>query len=295
MRLNVQRALLVAASLAAPRAAAHELSLEPGWSADAWLIAIALALTAIAYARGAVALRRAARRRAPSNTEIAAFACGWLALAVALISPLDAWSDELFSAHMVQHELLMLVAAPLIVLGKPLGVLAWSLPGGSRVPSLRRLRAPLAGRAWRIASSPLVAWCLHAAALWAWHMPRAFEAGLADPWIHAAQHASFFATALLFWWALVRRAPSGAAVLYVLGTAIHTGVLGALLTFAPAPLYPAYGSSTTFWGLSALEDQQLGGLIMWVPAGALLLVAGLLLFARWLDAAERRGALRPGR
>ena len=104
--------------------------------------------------------------------------------------------------------------------------------------------------------------------------------------MHNLQHASFLAAALLFWWAIVRRRPDGIAVLYVLTTLLHTGFLGALLTFAPNVWYPAYMSTANPWGLGALEDQQLGGLIMWVPAGAIFIVAGLLLLAQWLRTLE---------
>jgi cytochrome c oxidase assembly factor CtaG len=106
------------------------------------------------------------------------------------------------------------------------------------------------------------------------------------------QHASFLVSALLFWWALLRTPRSrngyGTATFYVFGTALHTSILGALLTFAPTLWYPVYEGTTYAWGLSALEDQQLGGLIMWVPAGVLYTVAGLLLIGAWLRDSEMR-------
>jgi cytochrome c oxidase assembly factor CtaG len=113
---------------------------------------------------------------------------------------------------------------------------------------------------------------LHGAALWLWHAPRLFDAGLESDAVHALQHASFFWTALLFWWTVFRRVRTGTAVLYLLATLIHGGALAALLTFSPAPLYAG----------ATLESQQLGGLIMWVPAGYAMLLAGLLAFNRLL-------------
>jgi putative membrane protein len=112
--------------------------------------------------------------------------------------------------------------------------------------------------------------------------------------VHAAQHASFFLSALLFWWSLLYargRAGYGLGVLYIFTTAVHTSILGALLTFAPSVWYPAYAPGTRAWGLSPLEDQQIGGLIMWVPAGVVYLAAGLALFAAWLreSAAMHKG------
>src|SRR5690349_21291233 len=109
--------------------------------------------------------------------------------------------------------------------------------------------------------------------------------------MHALQHASFLGTALLFWWALMHEQWArnyGASVAYIFTTAIHSGALGALLTFAPGLVYPIYAGRTVAWGLSALEDQQLGGLIMWVPSGIVFIAIGLWLFAAWLQESERR-------
>ena len=114
--------------------------------------------------------------------------------------------------------------------------------------------------------------------------------------IHFLQHASFFGTALLFWWAIVRERPGtagyGVAILYLFTTAAHSGALGALLSLARRSFYPAYASTTAAWGLTPLEDQQLGGLIMWVPAGAIYTVAALALLAAWLHDTEERASAR---
>jgi putative membrane protein len=140
----------------------------------------------------------------------------------------------------------------------------------------------------RVVTAPAAVWLLHAVALWAWHVPALFNAALASDPIHALQHLSFFGTAVLFWWGLVQdrydRMQYGAAVLYVFTTAVHSGVLGALLTLSPWPWYPAYATTTAAFGLTPLEDQQLGGLIMWVPAGAIYVAVGLAFFAAWLGA-----------
>jgi putative membrane protein len=120
-------------------------------------------------------------------------------------------------------------------------------------------------------------------------VPRLFDASVTNTWIHAAQHASFLFSALIFWYALAIAQQRAIAIVYLLTTAIHTGVLGALITFAPVPLYRAYAETTASWGLTPLEDQQLGGLIMWVPAGLVFVLGGLFLFSRWLDASARRG------
>jgi cytochrome c oxidase assembly factor CtaG len=139
---------------------------------------------------------------------------------------------------------------------------------------------------------PLVAWLLEAAALWIWHVPAFYQATLTSDWIHATQHLSFFATAVLFWSALYGVGRSvmsyGAATFYVFGTAVHCSALGALLTFSAVLWYPAYQRTTQGWGLTPLQDQQLGGVIMWVPSGIVFIVVGLALFAKWLSESDHR-------
>jgi cytochrome c oxidase assembly factor CtaG len=141
-------------------------------------------------------------------------------------------------------------------------------------------------------TSPLIAWLLEAVALWIWHLPSLYQATLHSDWIHAAQHMSFFLTAVLFWSALYGVGRSslgyGAATFYVFGTAVHCSALGALLTFSTVLWYPAYIQTTERWGLTALQDQQLGGAIMWVPSGVVFIVIALALFARWLAESDRR-------
>ncbi len=127
-------------------------------------------------------------------------------------------------------------------------------------------------------------------ALWLWHVPVLYEAALRHEALHALQHASFFYSALFFWWAIIRNARGsgayGASVMYLFTTAMHSSALGVLLTFAPKVWYLSYNHSV-FWGLSALQDQQLGGLIMWLPSGIIFTLAGLILFATWLRDSER--------
>jgi cytochrome c oxidase assembly factor CtaG len=145
--------------------------------------------------------------------------------------------------------------------------------------------------AWRTCTDPVGAWTLHAVALWAWHVPVLFEAALADDAVHVAQHACFFASALFFWWSVFARGArrAGASVASVFTTMMHTSALGALLTFAPTPWYAHYAETSAF-GLSALEDQQLGGLVMWVPGAFAYLVAGLAIVAASLN--QRRAPPR---
>ena len=264
-----------------------------GWWTWDPLVAAALALAAALYARGARRLTTRAESLAALRWwEIAAFVGGWLALFVALVSPLDALSDLLFSAHMAQHELLMIVAAPLLVLGRPFVVALWALPGAARARVGAWTRARAWRAAWRGISGPLFALLAHGFAVWVWHLPSWHQAALRSEGVHLVQHLCFFWTAALFWWAVVHgrygRIGYGIAVVFVFATALHTSVLGALLTFATRVWYPLYGERARAWGLTPLEDQQLAGLIMWVPAGVLFMVIGLALFAAWLGESERR-------
>jgi putative membrane protein len=221
-----------------------------------------------------------------------AFAAGWVALLIALVSPLHPLGSALFSAHMIQHEVLMVFAAPLLVLGKPIPVLLGALPRSLLRWTLKLRNYPTVRSISERCLNPLIAWVIHAVALWAWHAPALFQASLKSNLVHAVQHASFLGSALLFWAATFpaskRPVNYGVGVLYMFTTALQSGALGALLTIARTPWYPIYITTTSAWGLSPLEDQQLGGLIMWIPAGVVYIVAGLVCFALWLKQSERR-------
>ena len=224
--------------------------------------------------------------------EAGAFGLGLFFTVFALISPLHALSHALFSAHMVQHEILMLIAAPCFVLGRPMIALLKGLPREWSVGLARMGNRNLWQRFWQLITFPLVAWFIHAFALWTWHIPFLFQATLNNDFIHSLQHLSFLMSALLFWWALMhgrqRAMGYGIAVLYVFTTALHSGLLGAIITLADKVLYPAYSTTTQSWGLTPLEDQQLGGLIMWIPACLAYVFAGLALFAGWMRESELR-------
>jgi cytochrome c oxidase assembly factor CtaG len=261
------------------------------WSFEP-LVIISLIITALLFIIGLYRLKG----RSIRAWEALCFAGGWLALFIALVSPVHAWGRVLFSAHMSQHEILMLVAAPLLVLGRPLIAFLWALPlsWSRRLGNLGKIT--WINRVWQGLTIPLVAWLLHAIALWTWHIPALFDATLHSETVHTLQHLSFLLSALLFWWALIHGPQGamgyGAAVLYVFTTSIHSGALGALITVAGSVWYPSYAGLTASWGLTPLEDQQLGGLIMWIPAGLVYVIAGLALFAGWLREADVRAARR---
>ena len=262
---------------------------ELHWSFEPWVVAC-LGVSLIAYLAGIARLwSHAGAGRGTSWPRALSFLVGWVCLGVALVSPLDALGSQLFSAHMVQHELLMAVVAPLMVMGRPLGVWTWALPMAARRAVGAGFHHPLWRCPWQWLTAPLAAWVLHAAALWLWHVPGWFEAALRSNVVHAWQHLSFLLSALLFWWAVlgqVSRQAQGTALVYLFTTMLHTGALGALLALSPMVWYPSYLSTAAGMGWDALDDQQLGGLVMWAPAGLAYLVAGLALAARLLRTAD---------
>jgi cytochrome c oxidase assembly factor CtaG len=277
----------------------HVGDARPLWAAWDWEpgISIPLVVSAVLYIRGLRLLWDEHVGRGIRVWEAACFGAGWIITALALLSPLHEISEQLFLAHMVQHELLMVLAAPLLVVGRPLVPMLWALPSRARRAIGRITRRRVVRRVWRAMAHPIVAFLLHAVAIWIWHIPALYQRTLTSDFVHALQHLSFFGTALLFWWTIVhahapggraRAASFGMAVLLLFGTALHSGALGALLTFSRALWYPAYATSSASWGLTPMEDQQLAGLIMWIPATFAYLVAALILFANWLRASEER-------
>lgn len=294
MRSKVAIALVLFASRGlSAHGLAHEAARE--WTWEPWTIALLL-ISAALYALGARAIwRRAGRGRGVRTWQAAAFAAGLASIAVALLSPVAWLSEVLFSVHMTQHEILMLVAAPLLVFGQPLVAMLWAFAPRTREAWARWSQRRTVSTAWRAVTAPLIVFLLHGLAVWIWHVPALYEAALRRTSIHALEHVCFLLTAALFWWGMVHgrygRLAYGAGVLYVFLTAIHTSVLGALMTISPGVLYPWYAAAGSAWHVDAFEDQQLAGLLMWVPSGLVFIVFGLALFAAWLGESGRRAAL----
>jgi putative membrane protein len=274
----------------APRDLWHAWTFEPA------VIALLL-ISAGVYVRGVLRVWAASETgRGIQVWRPVVFASGWLALLVALVSPLHALGGVLFSAHMTQHEILISIAAPLLILGRPVVPIVWAFPRGVRRSLARSALRSDSRRVWNVLTMPSVAFALHAIALWTWHLPGLYQATLTNDLLHSLQHTSFIFTALLFWWTILGanrgQLARGKAILYLFLTALQTGALGALLTFAPSLWYPAYAATTGPWGLSPLDDQQLGGLIMWIPGSIAYLVAALVLFAEWLRDSEKQARHR---
>lgn len=254
-------------------------------------IVIPLLLVLGLYAIGIARMLGGSARSSVRPSSVLCFVAGWSSLVIALDSPIHELGEQLFWVHMTQHEILMLISAPLLVLGRPLIPCLHALR-----PSWRRRvgelgRVNLVRSSWAVISNPLFAWLFSTLALWIWHVPWLFDRTLRNDWIHAAQHVSFLGSALLFWWPLANMKPGmgyGGGLLYVFTTAMHTSILGALLSFTSRAWYAPYLTTAPQWHLTALEDQQLGGLIMWIPAGTLLLGVALYLLVRWIEESQAR-------
>jgi len=263
------------------------MSLAWNWNP---LMAVALLLPTWAYAHGVMHLWRAGNAgRGVTRWQVSAFIAGIIILFIALISPVDPLGEELLSMHMIQHVLLMSLAPPLLVIGAPPSVFLWVLPLSQRRTLtgwwMRQVRLR---SLWRAVSAPFSAWVLHAAAIWLWHLPGAYQAALTDSLVHGLEHASFFGTALLFWNATLAQGQARRllGVLLLFTTALHSSILGALMTFSEQVWYPLYLERAPVWGTTALADQQLAGLIMWIPAGVVYVSAILALLGMALHVME---------
>lgn len=275
------------------------------WELDPQAVLL-LALSAAGYAVG---LRRLWRTRAGRQVvpawRVPFYAAGLLAAAVALLSPVGALDDRSFALHMVEHVLLVAIALPCILLGAPLLPLLWALPlAWRRRVGVLFVEGSPAHRLFSRLTEARLAWLLHVAIFWVWHAPPLYDAAVVSGWVHSLQHLSFVGSGLLFWWPVVHPAPTRRrlsyawALAYLFAASLQSSALGMLITYAPAPWYPAYTVETNPLALSALEDQRFAGLVMWVGGGLTYLLAilgvlgGMAVADERATAAERRQRAR---
>jgi cytochrome c oxidase assembly factor CtaG len=274
-------------------AAAHggQVHDEIAWTTDP-VIVVPIVLSGLAFALGTRRLLRRVRGgRAQLSRRIAAYAVGWLTLAVALTSPLHALGEQMFTAHMVEHEILMAVSAPLIVLSRPLAFLLFALPDAAR-RGMAGLWAS-GSHVRRLLRSGALATIVHGAVLWLWHVPPVFDAAVTHDGLHRLQHLSFFLSALWFWWTVLWASSRAAATWHLFVTMMHMSVLGALMALAPRVLYSVQTSHAAAYGLTPLEDQQLAGLLMWVPAGTVYAGAAMAMAALAIARSGKGGSHGP--
>jgi cytochrome c oxidase assembly factor CtaG len=281
----------------APDAAAFAL----GWSFDL-TIWLPLVLAAAAYLW---AVRRidAAHPASPVPRDRPVFfLLGLAAIAVALQSGIERYDTTLFSVHMVQHVILIFLAAPAIVLAAPITVLL-----RVATPAVRRERIlpVLHSRVVRFLGHPLVAWLLFTGVMWGTHFSPLFDAALENPWLHDLEHVLYLGSAILFWWPMVGRDPSPwrmghpARLLFMFMQMPFNSFLGVAILFSGTVLYPHYATTGRPWGPTPLEDQQAAGALMWGLGDAGFLLALLLATAAWMRhdeaAARRREAVEDAR
>jgi len=273
---------------------ARELSLA--WNFEPVVVAPVIATAAI-YLRG----WRMASRRMPARfgvRHLVATMAGLASIVLALDSPLDTLNDVLLQAHMTQHLLLMIVAPPLLWMGAPVAPMLLGLPKPLRRRVAMALAAPPVRRVAHVLTDPVVSWVAFGVSFWAWHVPVLYDMALDSERWHEVEHACLFVTGVLFWrpvilpWPSRSRWPRWAMVPYLALADLQNSVLSAILTFSDRVIYPFYDTVSRPGGLSALEDQAIAGVIMWVPGSLLLLLPMVWLVATALaeSAHPRRAA-----
>jgi putative membrane protein len=284
---RVRGVAFVLAAVASP-ALAHggeHHSESAGWTLDP-LVTVPLGLLLIVYVVGSIRLGSRARQTRSSKL---CFIAGWAVLTLALVSPLHEGGERSFTLHMIEHELIMLVATLLLAASHAGGALAWGVPQ----PIARAFALGPPRTVWKRLTDPVTATILQAVAMWAWHMPALFDRTLESRGWHIGQHMSFIVTSLLFWWAMlhVQRGRYGLSAACLFVTSLVGGALGALMAFSSSPWYAPYAAmAMSGIGLDPVTDQQLAGLLMWIPGGMVHAGAALLLLYRWLKSSEDRRA-----
>ncbi|MGH2849727.1 MAG: cytochrome c oxidase assembly protein [Solirubrobacteraceae bacterium] len=252
------------------------------WSLDPSLVYVVLA--------AALYLLGSRGRDQPRPLQAAAFVAGLLTIVIALDSPIDAYADKLFWVHMVQHILLLTVAPPLFLLGRPWPRMWRALPLGPRTRVARTLARGRLASPVRALARPMPAWILFNATVVGWHIPAAYDATLTNGTIHATEHAMFFFTGLLFWARVVDPGPLRprlvwpVRIAYTAGAMVVGWILAITLVLLPHPIYSFYSALAVRPGhISALTDQQLAAGVMWVPGSLAYVITFLIGFYRWLE------------
>lgn len=264
------------------------------WRPEVLVVLVPLATI---YLVGWVRLRRRGATKVAMGWRLAAYATGLLALAASLMSPIDILGGQLFFMHMIQHKLTIMVAAPLIWLGNPFPIGVWGLPRPGRMALTNvfadraRLRLMLAA-----ATQPFVAWLLFIFVYIGWHDPGAYNLALTHRRVHDLQHISFFLTAMLFWWHVVGSAPRlhktvspWVAIFMLLAAIPFNAIAGFAIANSDTVLYTYYQSIPRIWGFSVMQDQAVGGVIMWIPGSEMLFqaAAAVLAVMFWRDRKQR--------
>ena len=278
------------------------------WDLRPEVIAV-LALAGIIYSRGWLRIRelRSARVEGTKSSLQHPLATGWrlasylgglIILGVALMSPIDVLGGQLFTMHMIQHLLVVMIAPPLLLLANPLPFFMWGLPsrGRRQVGQLLNRRSAVR-RGLHALAAPGLVWMAFVAVFLGWHDPKAYNAALRSDLIHDVEHLTFFASAVLYWWLVVGAGPR----LRSLSRALRIGLLlavvpvnmaaGVAIAFASQPIYTYYTTVPRLWGMTVMLDQMVGGVIMWIPGSMMYILAALILISRLIQAEAEKEPL----
>jgi cytochrome c oxidase assembly factor CtaG len=230
---------------------------------------------------------------------LATYLSGLALVGLALMSPIDVLASQLFFIHMIQHLLLVMLAPPLLLLANPFPFFLWGLPVEAR-GQVAHLFTPQSAfrRTLRSLTPPGLVWLIFIATFLGWHDPNAYNLALRSDLIHNLEHLTFFGTALLFWWHVIRvgprihgRFPPGARIAYLLATVPVNMLTGIVIAFTTQPIYTYYTTVPRLLGLTVMQDQMLGGVIMWIPGSMMYIIAALILIARLIQAEESKQPL----
>lgn len=262
------------------------------WRSDPGILAAAF-LVAVLYWRGWARLHREQPDRYPT-ARLFSFLSGLLLVAVAILSPLDAFANLLLQVHMLQHLLLLMAAPPLLWLGQPVPALARSLPPAVvRAVFTPFLKSPAMRACGSFLTHPVFTWLLFQVVLIGWHVPFFYELSLQDSGWHEVEHLSFLTAALLFWWPVVPawpgrpRWPRAAFILYLLAADLVNTAMSAFFAFSGTAVYPSYRDGPRLWGISAADDQVAAGVIMWVPGSIAYLIPAFAIAVRFISGTRR--------
>ncbi|MBI02283.1 MAG: hypothetical protein CL783_07395 [Chloroflexi bacterium] len=248
-----------------------------------------------AYMIGATRLAIRSDRHGRFWSKFTASLFGLILLAIALAGPLDYYSGDLFAAHMSQHIVIAMFAAPLLLLARPMPAYIWALPRPLRVGVGTALTdTGVIIKVMRILTMPTVALPAFIGTLYTWHIPEAYNQSLENDWLHLFMHFTMFSTAILFWWPIIGPPPIRTKlthpqrIIYLLLAVTPTAVLAAIITLSKSILFDFYLNSPGHFTWSPVEDQRTGGLLMWIPGNFVYLATMTILFFRWFREEEQK-------
>ena len=270
-------------------------------------IILSLVLAATIHLMGRWRLKQRGGGEVIAPWRTVAYLGGLAVLWLALMSPIDVLSSQYFFMHMIQHLLLVMIAAPLLLIGNPMPIMLWGLPSTLRMEIGRWLRPGATFRRVVAAvTTPGLVWLYFVIAVVGWHDPNAYGATLESDIVHDLEHLSFFGTAILFWWHVIGVAPrlhkklsKGVRIGYTIAAVVPNAITGIVISFASEPIYTYYETVPRLGSMTVMQDQMLAGTIMWIPGSMMYLLAALILVARVVREEEEKQALpdnrrRPG-